>query len=339
MKIVVGILAVSFVAVTLLTTWEGGFAVLFGWIPYLGQVVPKVSADRGSVAVGVVAVLLFAMGIHALGKTWQRQRSAKVGMATSTWRIRSTLAIVSMVLVLFTAGISIIGMVHQTTWLVRSDRSLYGDGVKNRGGSPIANLKMISLGMTGYHDTKGEFPAGGTFAPDGTMLHSWESYSLPWIGYSSRDIDMDKPWNDPVNQKYFKCIIPEFINPEFRTADLEDREGYGLSHYAANSHVMGANKSMKFADIQDGAANTLLIGEVNSQFKPWGHPVNWRDPMVGINRGPRSFGGPPGSSGANFVMADGSIRFLTAQIDPDVLRALSTPNGNEEIREMGWQKR
>src|SRR5690349_15388520 len=56
---------------------------------------------------------------------------------------------------------------------------------------------------------------------------------------------------------------------------------------------------------------TLLIGEVNAQFKPWGHPVNWRDPTAGINSSQHGFGGPPGSGGANFVMADASIRFLS----------------------------
>jgi prepilin-type processing-associated H-X9-DG protein len=112
---------------------------------------------------------------------------------------------------------------------------------------------------------------------------------------------------------------------------LRDANGYGLSHYAANSHVLGPNTALRVGDITDGTSTTLLIGEVNTEFKPWGHPVNWRDPALGIQRSPRGFGGVAGSGGANFVMVDGSVRFISERVSPAVLRALATPNGGESI--------
>jgi len=36
--------------------------------------------------------------------------------------------------------------------------------------------------------------------------------------------------------------------------------------------------------IKDGAANTILLGEVNADFSPWGRPNNVRDPAAGVNR-------------------------------------------------------
>ena len=74
------------------------------------------------------------------------------------------------------------------------------------------------------------------------------------------------------------------------------------------------------------------------RFKPWGHPTNWRDPTVGLNT-PDGFGGPRGNGGANFVMADASVRFVSDKISPDMLRALTTPGGGEDIREEGWRNR
>ena len=71
--------------------------------------------------------------------------------------------------------------------------------------------------------------------------------------------------------------------------------------------------------------------EVNAGFRPWGHPVNWRDPADGLNGGPRNFGGPPGSGGARFLMAGGSVRFVSAHTDPAVLRALATPSAGDEV--------
>jgi hypothetical protein len=86
--------------------------------------------------------------------------------------------------------------------------------------------------------------------------------------------------------------------------------------------VLRANTAVKAEEIAGGASNTILIGEVNHAFRPWGHPANWRDPATGINR-PNGFGGAPGSGGARFVMMDGSVRFLSQDTDPAVLEALS----------------
>src|SRR5262249_54972066 len=159
--------------------------------------------------------------------------------------------------------------------------------------------------------------------------HSWETYLLPYLIYSAK-IDFNKPWNHPANEAFFKCVIPELINPALAGQELKDANGFGLSHYAGNSHVLGANHGFEVREITDGTSTTLLSGEVHAAFQPWGHPVNYRDPAKGINRSPHGFGGPPASGGTLFVMADGSVRFISERVSPDVLRALSTPNGGEE---------
>jgi hypothetical protein len=68
------------------------------------------------------------------------------------------------------------------------------------------------------------------------------------------------------------------INSGLRTAPLRDADGYGLAHYAMNCRVMTNGVARPPKDITDGAANTLLIGEVNTNFRPWGDPGNVRDP-------------------------------------------------------------
>ena len=140
-------------------------------------------------------------------------------------------------------------------------------------------------------------------------------------------------WNDPVNEKHFSSVIRQFINPGFRIPELVDSAGFGLSHYAANSHVMSGNKSIELKADPAGLANTMVVGEVNAQFKPWGHPGNWRDLLRGINQSPHGFGGPPGAGGANFMMGDGSVRLVSDQVSPDVLRAMSNAPG----KAVPWQ--
>jgi hypothetical protein len=242
MKVLLGLLGFFFVTALVLTTFEGSIAVLFGWIPFLARVVPRMSVDWPSATVGMVAVGLFAAGVHGMGYTWRKPRSEEA-VGVPRWRVRWTISIVTLVLVLFAAGISIIGIVHQTGWLIRSDR--YGQSLGAGGVRPGHNLKEIGMAMQDYQSVyNGRLPKGGTFAADGRMLHSWETELLPYMNFRFA-ADMTKPWNDPGSQQYFKCIVPQFINPGFRTADLEDSDGYGLSHYAVNSHVLAGNKSMK----------------------------------------------------------------------------------------------
>lgn len=40
---------------------------------------------------------------------------------------------------------------------------------------------------------------------------------------------------------------------------------------------------------------------------------------------------PPGSGGALFAMADGSVRFVSERVSPTVLKALATPDGGEAV--------
>jgi hypothetical protein len=107
-----------------------------------------------------------------------------------------------------------------------------------------------------------------------------------------------------------------------------DAEGYGLSHYAANSRVLAGNTALAPKDLTAGLSQTILVGEVNADVRPWGHPVNWRDPVRGINRSPEGFGGPRSAGRVNFVRADASVRWVSEQVSPEVLQALSTPVGS-----------
>jgi hypothetical protein len=319
-------LAVTVLLVLLLVvlpTFEEVRHVLVGWVLFLARVVPRVRVDWKSVLVGLSALVLFAAGLHAAGRTWR-----------PGWRLRWSLACVGLVFVLFTAGVALVGIVHQVGWLATSPEPFRVPVERARRGHPSSyNLHEMSHALSNYEGTFGAFPPGERFTPEGAKRHSWETHIMIFVGegYTPRDLELQLPWNDPRNARYFKCVIPEFTNADLRVPTLFDPEGYGLSHYAANVHVMGPNRAMKLDDITDGLANTLMIGEVNANFQPWGHPVNWRDPARGINRSPYGFGGPPGAAGASFVLADGSVRFVSDKVSPAVLRALATPNGGEEV--------
>jgi hypothetical protein len=289
---------------------------VFGWALFLWRTLPRMTADWPSVGVGTAAFVLLTVGVHVAGRAWAGQG----------WKLRWSVAGTLLVVVLFASGVALVASIHQVAWLVTSKEPLLVPTGPNRGHFSHRNdLQSLGMAFGDYAASlgNGHLPPGGTFAPDGTMLHSWETHLLLHIPYAVR-IDMKQPWNSPANEHHFRSVVPEFINPALENAPFRDANGFGLSHLAANVNVMYANGSLALRDLPNGNSNTILVGEVNANFQPWGHPVNWRDPERGINRSPYGFGGAPDAGGANFIMGDGSVRFVSERVSPEVLRALGS---------------
>ena len=183
--------------------------------------------------------------------------------------------------------------------------------------------------MSSYSDVYRQLPAGGTVNEYGEGQHSWVTQILFGMNYTTDTIRLDLPWDAPENGDAFKRVVPELINPGFRVAPVFDQSGYGLAHYAANERVMHANSAVKLSDVTDGTGHTIAVGEVSSNFRPWGDAFNYRDPALGINASPQGFGGPTGAGGANFLMLDGSVQFFSQDTNAQVLRSQSTPCAND----------
>lgn len=108
--------------------------------------------------------------------------------------------------------------------------------------------------------------------------------------------------------------------------------GYAVSHYAANSQVFRPDKTWSFDEISaiDGLQNTIVFGEIANHFQPWAAPGNLRDPAMGLGDGLNQFGMSDNLT-VCFAFADGSVRTISRDIDPKILKALATPDGGEEL--------
>jgi type II secretory pathway pseudopilin PulG len=192
------------------------------------------------------------------------------------------------------------------------------------------HLKVIGLALHNYHEVWRAFPPGGIVDQNGQERHGWQTMLLPYIDRTDvyKKIEFNVPWTDPRNLAPLQTQILDYLAPGID--QKKDASGYALSHYAGNSHVFGKNTMYRFRDFQSGASSAMLAGEAAGNFKPWGHPENWRDPAQGFNTGPDSFG-RPSSPGVNILMADGAVRFMSSNQDPEVLKALANPTDPQVI--------
>lgn len=342
--VVIFIIAILFCALGFSGPLEVAFHVCFGWIAFLVRVLPQIRWDLWSIGTALAALVAAVAIAHPLLRSSLATNDGDSGEILFTdeaprppprvWRFRSTLAAFAGLLCLFVAGISMVGVTHQAAWLATSPEPLLTSGRDwARRSEAMNNLKQIGLSAHNHHDMKKSLPPGAIAADDGQLLHGWLTLLLPYVEQQGLfdQIDLQSPWNSPQNQPPMQTLVRVYQLRHPRLED-EDAAGYPLAHYAANQQVIGGTGQMTLAEIRDGTSNTILSGEVAENNVPWGRPRNWRDPRLGINRSPDGFGAP-WRGGAQFGLADGSVRFLNNNVAPEVLQALSTPNGGEALPE------
>ena len=149
----------------------------------------------------------------------------------------------------------------------------------------------------------------------------------------------DRPWSDILNDRFVRQQREMFLNPELklRVGEL----GYPATHFVGvagvgadaprlpvdhpRAGIFGIDRATRPEDIKDGAANTMMVAGASGHFGSWaagGRPslrAFTQEPYIG---GPDGFGtGQQG--GMSVLMADGSVRFLSEDTDPAVIRQMA----------------
>ena len=326
-RLVVLMLAIGLaVLASLVMVPEAAVAVLFGWAAYLNRVLPEAAVRWDGAVIFLAGLVILTLLLHRLF-TWLRREMTE----GAVWRWRSTGLVVGMILLMFIAGIAMVGITHQAAWLAAEREPLWAPALPKDSVARRQNLRELGFAVHNFHDVSDGFPTPLPLKP-GQAEHSWATKVLPYSLWLV-DMDLQKPWDHPDNQAEARKLVPQLLNPDLVPIVLRDENGYGVSHYAGNKNLFEAPARLSFEDISDGAANTLMIGEVSANFQPWAKPRTNRDPALGLNRSPDGFGSLPGHPGAYFLMADGSVRLVSRDTAPEVLKALGTPSGHESLDE------
>ncbi len=218
------------------------------------------------------------------------------------------------------------------------------------------NLKMIGLAMHNYHDTFNSFPPGTIpskkLKPD--ERQSWQVLLLPYLDqaplYNALAVDPREsaPWDGDQQQRWIATDIPTFRNPSQSAAHRQgdpaptDYVGWaGVGQDAPTEKckdnkkgIFGYDRATKMRDILDGASNTIMVSDgVGKDRGPWaqgGKSTIRALTMKPYVNGPDGIGSPH-VGGFNVSLADGSVRFVSQNIDQNVLEALATRAGGEVV--------
>lgn len=153
----------------------------------------------------------------------------------------------------------------------------------------------------------------------------------------------------PFTTHYYGILGPKGTNPATGTAYLTDTS-FPSTYGGASAHgIFQLDQGTKLATITDGTSNTLMIGEMSwdneitgTRYRSWlrgpSNPDAW---VAGAKNIANSINTPSiatfndiamGSShtgGANFALADGSVRFIRDSIPIVTYRSLASRDGGE----------
>jgi hypothetical protein len=187
--------------------------------------------------------------------------------------------------------------------------------------------------------------------------YSWMCELLPLIGQQEvyDQINFSQSWDVSTNATVARKVIPQFLNPADSRATWQGYpfNAFALTHFVGMSGIedrrnvvaaslprsdpragiFGYDQVVSTQEITDGTSNTVMaIGSGDIQ-SPWiqggGATVRGaREPYFGKITG---FGSQGSKHGAIVVMADGSVRHVSSNVDPKVFRGMCTIHGAETI--------
>ena len=287
------------------------------WASWLAEAI----ADRGTTGLpwkfgGLVAAFALA-GLFALVSSGR-------GVAAS---------VTQLLVILFVLGVIIALMLPATQSAREAARRM----------SCSNNLKQIGLAMHNYHDVYGRFPPA-SIGPDNVprdRQFSWIVALLPFLEQQTlyERLRLDLPWDHPLNAAVLQDPVPTLFCPSDPTTSTT-QDGFPRTSYVAITGsdmttgvgglrgVIGLDQGLSLQQIVDGTSSTLMVAEV-TDGGPWFAGGAGTARRIDDWIGNKVWSHHP--SGANVLLADGSVRFLSVHTDVQTLRHLATAQGSDPI--------
>ncbi len=185
------------------------------------------------------------------------------------------------------------------------------------------NSRQLALAMHNYHAAYGRLPAQASYDKNGKPLLSWRVHILPFIEEAALydQFHLDEPWDSPHNRKLVSQM-PQF----YQSPSVAGQDGKTVYLGVAGEGMMFGKEGRDFADLKDGSSNTVWTVETNPDHAvEWTKPEDWtpneRNPLEGL--------GGVNAGGFIVTMVDGSVRFISNNVDSETWKAMLTIDGGE----------
>ncbi len=199
------------------------------------------------------------------------------------------------------------------------------------------NMKQLWLALQAAVEAdNGKWPR----SIDGKLPISWRVRFLPFMDQNPlwKKYDTECSWDDRENLPIAQSRVPTFqcpANPH--GSDAQQRYFTSYVMVTGPGTASPGDRDIRADDFGDGISNTAVFVEAVGLNVVWTEPrdADAQTP-IGINLKGCGKTDSPGllssyhSSGrANMTLADGSVRTINENIDPQVLKSLTTIAGNE----------
>lgn len=193
-------------------------------------------------------------------------------------------------------------------------------------------LRNAGLAMLAYRAAYDELPP-----------HSWRVTVLPFLDQQAlhERYDFTQPWDAPANRRASEIGRELYACPAVPVptdASAPPYTAYALP--TGDGLIYDGERPRSLVDLEGKQNQTLLLVEACGQRIIWTEP---RDlPLAELPVGINLPGNRPGESAGllssyhsgvvNVLLADGSGRALSANIDPEILKLLLAVDGKERLR-------
>ncbi len=197
----------------------------------------------------------------------------------------------------------------------------------------LNNMKQIGLSMIIHQETTGCFPSpDGSPQPDGEKV-SWRVTVLPHLEYRAEfdTYNLEEPWDSPDNLAWAESMPGIY---RCRGADNPPETETNYVALVGPETAMPRGQPIGLGEITDGASYTILAVGIRDSGIPWSEPRDLDATTIRYRINHPAGGGfqTTHDTGMTAGFCDGSVQSLSPEIDPTVLRALTTRAGNELVR-------